>query len=246
MPGPNGIHMQAVFEDLSKASWPEPLWDSLGVFFARAGITRIAYYQLPPLGAPDEGHVSVQLRGFPETWAQRYVEEKLHRTDPLLAHALATEEPFFCDSLTGRRTLTEEETRTLALQRKAGLCDAIAVQVFGPTGRNGYFALGRPEDGSDLDPGRVRLFQSVCQLAHLRCCAFRRATLAEPPGLSRRESELLLWVARGKSNSVIADLMEISPHTVDAYLRRVFLKLGTSDRITAAIRGLGSGVIHGY
>jgi DNA-binding CsgD family transcriptional regulator len=52
-------------------------------------------------------------------------------------------------------------------------------------------------------------------------------------------------VARGKSNSDIATIMGVSAHTVDAYLRRVFLKLGTTDRVTAAIRGAGSGLITG-
>ena len=40
-------------------------------------------------------------------------------------------------------------------------------------------------------------------------------------------------------------IMGVSAHTVDAYLRRIFLKLGTTDRVTAAIRGVGSGIITG-
>ena len=78
---------------------------------------------------------------------------------------------------------------------------------------------------------------------HLRYCELLLPTLGEVPALSSREAEVLLWVARGKSNAAIAEILGISAHTVDAHLRRVFLKLGVFDRISAALRGLGFGLI---
>ena len=56
---------------------------------------------------------------------------------------------------------------------------------------------------------------------------------------------MLGWVARGKSNSMIGDILGISAHTVDAHMRRICLKLGVSDRISATVRGIGVGLIHG-
>jgi LuxR family transcriptional regulator/LuxR family quorum-sensing system transcriptional regulator CciR len=54
---------------------------------------------------------------------------------------------------------------------------------------------------------------------------------------------VLSWVARGKSNTSIAEILGISVHTVDAHLRRIYLKLGVYDRISAAVRGIGTGLI---
>jgi LuxR family quorum-sensing system transcriptional regulator CciR len=51
-------------------------------------------------------------------------------------------------------------------------------------------------------------------------------------------------VARGKSNALIGEILGISGATVDAHLRRIFLKLGVFDRISAAVRGIGIGLIH--
>jgi len=82
------------------------------------------------------------------------------------------------------------------------------------------------------------------QAMHLRYCALLQPQLGTLPRLSSREAEVLTWVARGKSNASIADILGISAHTVDAHLRRIFLKLGVVDRMSAALRGLGFGLIN--
>jgi DNA-binding CsgD family transcriptional regulator len=51
-------------------------------------------------------------------------------------------------------------------------------------------------------------------------------------------------VARGKRNGLIGDILGISSNTVDAHLRRIYLKLGVFDRLSAAVRGIGIGLIH--
>ena len=60
-------------------------------------------------------------------------------------------------------------------------------------------------------------------------------------GLSPREMEVLTWVARGKSGSVIAQILGISPHTVDTLIRRILDKTNTSSRTVAAVRAAQQG-----
>jgi len=54
------------------------------------------------------------------------------------------------------------------------------------------------------------------------------------PSLSRRESEVLSWVSRGKTNSDIGEILGISRRTVDTLLSRTYQKLGVENR-TAAV-----------
>ncbi|MEO1312335.1 MAG: LuxR family transcriptional regulator, partial [Pseudomonadota bacterium] len=180
----------------------------------------------------------------PEAWVKTYITDKLYRDDPVVAAAGATETPFRWSEIREIRALSEQEDAFLTRMEEAELGDGLAVPVFGPNGRNGYFGLGARD--SHLDAPATFKYQAVCQTAHLRYCRLQREQLPEPPALSERETELLRWVVRGKSNGVIADIMDISPHTVDAYLRRVFLKLGTSNRICAAVQALGHGLVRGY
>jgi DNA-binding NarL/FixJ family response regulator len=53
-------------------------------------------------------------------------------------------------------------------------------------------------------------------------------------GLTAREAEVLVWIAAGKSNRDISEILGISPRTVNKHLEQVFVKLGVENRATAA------------
>ncbi|WP_207460849.1 response regulator transcription factor [Azospirillum sp. SYSU D00513] len=57
--------------------------------------------------------------------------------------------------------------------------------------------------------------------------------LKEAHGLTAREADVLLWIARGKSNRDIAEILGISPRTVNKHLEQVFSKLGVENRASA-------------
>jgi DNA-binding CsgD family transcriptional regulator len=57
--------------------------------------------------------------------------------------------------------------------------------------------------------------------------------------LTAREREVLGWVARGKTNAEIAELLWLAPGTVRKHLENVYAKLGVSTRTAAVARFLG-------
>jgi DNA-binding NarL/FixJ family response regulator len=52
--------------------------------------------------------------------------------------------------------------------------------------------------------------------------------------LTARESEVLYWVVKGKTNRDIGDILALSPRTVTKHLEHVFQKLGVETRTAAA------------
>jgi CheY-like chemotaxis protein/DNA-binding CsgD family transcriptional regulator len=52
--------------------------------------------------------------------------------------------------------------------------------------------------------------------------------------VTQRESEVLHWVIQGKTNRDIADILGMSPRTVNKHLEHVFEKLGVETRTAAA------------
>ncbi|MFL6618853.1 MAG: response regulator [Povalibacter sp.] len=62
--------------------------------------------------------------------------------------------------------------------------------------------------------------------------------LQQSLSLTSRESEVLLWISRGKSNREIGAILTISPRTVNKHLEQVFVKLGVENRASAAARAV--------
>jgi len=52
--------------------------------------------------------------------------------------------------------------------------------------------------------------------------------------VTEREAEVLLWIARGKSNRDIAEILDLSPRTVNKHLEQIYAKLGVENRASAA------------
>jgi DNA-binding CsgD family transcriptional regulator len=57
--------------------------------------------------------------------------------------------------------------------------------------------------------------------------------------LTQREAEVLHWVIQGKTNRDIAEILGMSPRTVDKHLEHVFEKLGVETRTAATNLALG-------
>jgi DNA-binding CsgD family transcriptional regulator len=55
-----------------------------------------------------------------------------------------------------------------------------------------------------------------------------------PLGLTPKESEILLWVARGKTNDEIATILGRSDAVVKKHLKSIYQKLGVENRLSAA------------
>ncbi len=218
------------------------LWEVCQEYARARGLRRYYYAHLPPIGAPDEAELRFRTEGFDRDVVRTYFESGGYRAGRLLQHAKSHLRPFYWDELPrDPKTISDPEYATL--QIKSDQICGVCIPVFGPNGRNGLASLEMPEGVQRLSSETLHEMQWAVQLGHLRYCALWVPELGPSPRLSPREQEVLIWVAKGKSNPSIAEILGISAHTVDAHLRRIYLKMGVFDRITAAVRAIGVGLI---
>jgi DNA-binding CsgD family transcriptional regulator len=81
------------------------------------------------------------------------------------------------------------------------------------------------------------LFHRTGALARARA---ENATLPSTLPVTAREHDVLSWVAAGKTDRDIAQILAISPRTVHKHLQHVYCKLGVETRTAAVMRALAS------
>jgi DNA-binding NarL/FixJ family response regulator len=89
--------------------------------------------------------------------------------------------------------------------------------------------LGRPAAGEHL----LRLTPEAAR---------PQSELRKELGLTSREAEVLSWLSNGKTNRDIAQILGLSPRTIDKHLEQIYAKLGVENRTAAAtiaVRALG-------
>ena len=65
-----------------------------------------------------------------------------------------------------------------------------------------------------------------------------------PSGLTDRETEVLVLVARGLQTKQVARVLGISPKTADHHLQHAYAKVGVSTRAAAAVYAMENGLLH--
>ena len=61
-------------------------------------------------------------------------------------------------------------------------------------------------------------------------------SVAVANSLTPREAEVMGWVAVGKTNAEVAEVLRLSSRTVQKHLEHVFEKLGVETRTAASVR----------
>lgn len=61
--------------------------------------------------------------------------------------------------------------------------------------------------------------------------------------LRPREREILEWIREGKSNNEIAQILELSPHTIKNHIQKIMNKLNVRTRGQAVTRAISLGII---
>lgn len=170
-------------------------------------------------------------------------KEKFYRevgwmVDPMPDIALNRSNAFRWSDTPNIAKLTTKQTRFMS---EVG--EGIAIPCTGPYARAGFVGVGNPLFEDPIEDATVRQVQVAAQLCFQRYCELVDVRDEMSPELSQRELDVIRWIGEGKSNTVIAEILGITKSTVDSYVKRIFSKLGVSDRTAAAVKAVSLGLI---
>lgn len=237
--------MNQIFEQIIQCETLPQLWRLMISYFRARGFGAVCYmaYGAGDAGAVPGTGVQAFHHGFSAEAVETYLESDFERLDIVPRLSMAQGRPLRWREAWATADTSEEERRFLAMMEAVELGDGIGLPCYGPHNRNAFVGIGAMTEDAQADDASISEMHIMAQAAHLRICALTVSEVPLERALSAREKEILEWVARGKSNGVIAEILNIKVGTVDTYLRRLYEKLGVSDRTSAAVRGIGMGLI---
>ncbi len=168
---------------------------------------------------------------------EKFYREIGWRFDPLPDIALNRSSAFRWSDAPDLTKLTNKQKRFML-----DIGDGIAIPCTGPFARSGFVGVGEPLFEGPIEEPLIRRVQVAAQLCFQKYCALVDAH-DNPPDLSQRELDVMRWIGEGKSNTVIAEILGITKSSVDSYVKRIFAKLGVSDRTAAAVKAVSLGLI---
>lgn len=207
------------------------------------GVVAGGYFLTPPFHSPTSTKTVVMTFGLAPAVKNKLTDQSFLVDDPFPEFVMAAAKPMTWSEVIGQVALTERQRAFVDYLHASGLVDAISVPLFGPNGCDSYsvFILDRPIEPAD--EALVKQIADVAHEMHIDVCMVAGRDTRSFASMSRRESEVLRWMAHGKSNGDIATILGLAPTTIDTFVRRIYAKLGVNDRISAVLAGISRGFV---
>jgi LuxR family quorum-sensing system transcriptional regulator CciR len=208
--------------------------------FAQIGYPS-AYFVTPVTSDKRFGRVH-SANNMAPAWTEAY-PERLRFEDPLPELALRLCRPLWWSEARAIEPPGRQEGAFYAFLAQLGFEEGLALPTYGPGARTGFVGLPTIGDASTSEE-TAAVAHAIAQMSFLRYCELIDEEVPIDGRLSERELDVVYWIAMGKSNSVIAEILGISAETVDSYVRRAFRKLGVSDRTSAVLHSVLAGHLY--
>lgn len=191
-------------------------------------------------GLPDPGmdvRPFVLLSGWDEEWYARYTSLGYVHFDPVARHCFATTLPFDWSSAPYDAEADLPARRVMDEARDFGMDEGFCVPVHLEGGMQGVVSLVGRTDWLD-EKHRLELHM-LALYAHGRLRFLNTLSRTQPRrAITRREAEVLKWVANGKTASEIAEITGLSARTVNQHCENAQRRLGTNNRLHTVVEAI--------
>lgn len=220
-------------------------WNILTTFMARHGADVINYAVLNTL--IDERSVArvTQFSNMDSSWVEYYLDQKMDLDDPHVHYLRECHHrPYRFDEAAVRRLEHEKGREVLLMAADAGLKSQLSVIAADPKGARdpiGGMTIGssvRSLDYFKAIAGKEDMLLSAALIFHNHCIGEIRREQVGAQSLTRRERDVMAYVALGLRASRIGETMGLAEVTVEMHLRNARRKLRAATTAQAVARAM--------
>ena len=236
--------MLEYLEALSKATTLEEVWKLHLAKMASYGFDRVVYgftrFHTEKTAGPIEN--ALVLSNHEPVYFKRFMEEEHYLHAPLFQWAL--------NNAGGRNwsyikddydKMTKEQKRVVDLNIENNVIAGYSLSFHTSSMRaRGVMALTAELGMTQSEVNALwnldgREIEVICNMAHLKFMSLPH-TSVQKSCLSKRQLEVLEWVAEGKTNQDIATIMNLSPATIEKHLRLARENLNVETTAQAVLK----------
>lgn len=207
------------------------------------GVTKSSYHFTPRFGSPIGPSAIVEYWRYPKDWIARYNQPEFRANDPIPDYVMREGKILTWQQCIAAQSLTTAQRNFVDQLTAHGLVDGVGIPLFGANRREAYVSILFDRIVKEKDRNIVREIVVIIDAAHRLLVQMLFETDKKQMEFSRREQEVLNWIAKGKSNTDIATILGLSSSTIDTFVRRIFRKLDVGDRVTAVVKGMSCGFV---
>lgn len=184
----------------------------------------------------------VWLGNYPETWREVFEDKGLVATDPIHLASQYTSAGFTWSEIDKLIAVSPHHRRVLEAAAGEGIGEGFTVPAHIPGDSNGTCSFAM-RVGRDLPRDNLMAAQLIGTYAMEagRKIMRRRIKLARTPHLTQRQRECVVYVARGKTDWEIAQILGLKETTVRAYVDSACERYGVNRRLQLVVRALHEG-----
>lgn len=229
----------------NNAQTKEELTQKFLKFLESFGIDRFIMGQIShDTTALKEKHLGLMVN-YPPEWMSHYVESHYVNHDPVYQTALTARRPFTWEAVEQDKHITKKARLVMDEARENKLYGGIGLSIHRPLGSIIGMGFAGSEKGVRSDQDAISMIYAAANqyfIVYADLTKFDDLDNQEVQ-LTARESEVLHWLARGKTKSEVSDILSISESSIKRHCESIFRKLGVNNIQLAIAKSLRMGLV---
>jgi LuxR family quorum-sensing system transcriptional regulator CciR len=185
----------------------------------------------------------LRIHNYPDEWADWFDSRRLGISDPVHRASQRTAAGFVWRDVPKFIRLRPSDKAVLAKARRHGIGEGLTIPAHVPGDAHGScsfaWASGQPANDDALT-----FAQSIGSFAFEAARRLHSPVAIERPKLTERQRECVLWVARGKTDWEISQILGLRHLTVVEHLKNARDRYEATTRVTLTVRALFDGTLH--
>lgn len=183
---------------------------------------------------------------YPDSFINHYIANDFQSHDMVGRFSMGTNLPFSWSKINQILPITRVQEHLFDASRSVGMTSGGSVPIHGPNQIKATFSVTNDMKNKDFDELFVfhrHQLHLIATYAHEKIMTLGLDKPINRLSLTKRETEILTWVSRGKTFWEISQILSIQENTVRNHMQNIYQAMNVSNNTHATAKAIIYGLI---